>query len=213
LIDALLGSRRIVGSSLITLPLRISLRTVRAALRTTRDAADAGLGLLELVGELVERGASGRAPTARPAPPAPERPDGEPVPAASNGRGPARPVVPVEPAEAVEAVGPVEPVRPVDSVEPVRPVDPVDPAEPVHVDAEAEIVEEVADPGAEDGAGAQVHVAPPLHGYDALRAADVVARLRGADIAQLGAIELYEQTHRRRRTVLEAVARELKRPH
>jgi hypothetical protein len=209
LIDALLGSRRIVNSSLITLPLRISLRTARAALRTTRDAADAGLGLLELVGELVERGASGRAPTARPAPPAPERPDGEPVPAASNGRGPARPVVPVEAVEAVEAV---EPVHPVEPVEPVRPVDPVDPAEPVHVDAEAEIVEEVAEPGAEDGAGAQIHVAPPFHGYDALRAADVVARLRGADIAQLGTIELYEQTHRRRRTVLDAVARELKRP-
>jgi hypothetical protein len=193
-----------VGGSLITLPLRISLRTARAALRTTRDAADAGLGLLELVGELVERGASGRAPTARPAPPAPERSDGEPVPSASNGRGPARPVVPVEAVEAVEAVEPVEPVRP---------VEPVDPVEAVHVDAEAEIVEEVAEPGAEDGAGAQIHVAPPFHGYDALRAADVVARLRGADVAQLGAIELYEQTHRRRRTVLEAVARELKRPH
>jgi hypothetical protein len=207
LIDALLGSRAIVGGSLITLPLRISLRTARAALRTTRDAADAGLGLLDLVGELVERGASGGASTARPAPRAPERSDDKPVPSASNGRGPARPVEPVEAVETVEAVEPVEPFRTVD------PVDPVDPAEPVHVDAEAEIVEEVAEPGAEDGAGAQIHVAPPFDGYDALRAADVVARLRGADIAQLGTIELYEQTHRRRRTVLEAVARELKRPH
>jgi hypothetical protein len=174
-----------VGGSLITLPLRISLRTVRTALRTTRDAADAALGLLELVGEALERGASTRGPTARPAPPAPERFDDEPVPAASNGRGRARPVVSPEP---------------------------VEPVEPVHVDAEAEIVEEVAEPGAEDGAGAQIHVAPPFDGYDALRAADVVARLRGADIAQLGTIELYEQTHRRRRTVLDAVARELKRP-
>ena len=48
-------------------------------------------------------------------------------------------------------------------------------------------------------------------GYEKLRAADVVARLRGADAAELGAIELYESTHRKRRTVLEGVVREIKR--
>jgi hypothetical protein len=200
LIDALLGSRAIVGGSLITLPLRISLRTARAALRTTRDAADAGLGLLELVGEVLERDAPRTGPTPRPAPPAPERFADEPVPAASNGRGRARPDVRVEPVEAVKAA------------EPVRTVDPVEPLEPVHVDAEAEIVEEFAEPGAEDGAGAQITVDPPFDSYDALRAADVVARLRGADAALLGTIALYEQTHRKRRTVLDAIAKEQRRP-
>jgi hypothetical protein len=39
-----------------------------------------------------------------------------------------------------------------------------------------------------------------------------VARVRGADAALLGTITLYEQTHRKRRTVLEAVAREQRRP-
>jgi hypothetical protein len=76
---------------------------------------------------------------------------------------------------------------------------------------EVELVDEVADPGAEDGAGASLRVAPPFAGYDELRAADVIARLGGADLAELGETELYERTHRARRTVLDAIAREIKR--
>lgn len=38
------------------------------------------------------------------------------------------------------------------------------PPAPEHVSEEATLVEEVADPGAEDGAGAEIHVAEPLGG-------------------------------------------------
>lgn len=72
-----------------------------------------------------------------------------------------------------------------------------------------ELVAEVAESGAEDGAGASLRVAPPFPGYDALRGPDVIARLRSADVAELGETELYERTHRGRRTVLDAIAREL----
>ncbi|MGH2870719.1 MAG: hypothetical protein ACRDNK_24515 [Solirubrobacteraceae bacterium] len=71
---------------------------------------------------------------------------------------------------------------------------------------------ENADPGAEDGAGAEVHVAEPWEGYRQLHAADVVDRITGADQAELAAIELYELSSRRRQTVLDAVLRELERP-
>jgi hypothetical protein len=177
-----------VPRSLLTLPLRISLRTARVALATTRDAADAGLGVLELIGEVLQHGAADMPP---PAPREPTRYADQPVPSASNGHGPPPSVSEPEPVTADP--GPL-------------------PIPPAHVDTEAEIVEELAEPGAENGAGAQIRVATPFDGYDALRAADVVARVRGADAAQLGAIELYEQTHRKRRTVLQAVTREQRRP-
>jgi hypothetical protein len=73
-------------------------------------------------------------------------------------------------------------------------------------------VEEVAEPGAEDGAGAEIHVAEPWEGYGELTADDVIDRITGATTAVLAAVQLYEQTHRRRRTVLEAAERELRSP-
>jgi hypothetical protein len=82
--------------------------------------------------------------------------------------------------------------------------------EPVHVSEEPEVVEEVADPGAEDGAGAAVHVDAPWEGYDELRASDVIERLAGASNAELAAIQLYESERKGRATVLHAVERELR---
>ena len=51
--------------------------------------------------------------------------------------------------------------------------------EPLHVSTEPELVEEVAEPGAED-AGAQIRVREPWPGYRSLKARDVVARLASA---------------------------------
>lgn len=87
------------------------------------------------------------------------------------------------------------------------PIDPV----AAHVSEEAVLVDEVADPGAEDGAGAEVHVDEPWDHYNELGADDVIERITGAPTAELAAVQLYEQTHRRRKTVLEAVERELRR--
>jgi hypothetical protein len=84
---------------------------------------------------------------------------------------------------------------------------------PVHLEDEDEdeVVEAVAEPGAEDGAGAQIHVAEPWEGYGQLKAADVVDHLEGRDKAELAAIELYELSHRQRQTVIDAVKKELRR--
>lgn len=82
---------------------------------------------------------------------------------------------------------------------------------PVHVEDEVELVDEVADPGAEDGAGAQIRIAEPWQGYAQLKAADVVDQLDGRDKAELAAIELYELSHRQRQTVIDAVKKELRR--
>ena len=84
-------------------------------------------------------------------------------------------------------------------------------AEPAHVEAGETLVAELADPGAEDGAGAELHVTEPWQRYDALSAADIVDRLATQDRAALSVLLLYERTHRARKTVLEAAERELER--
>ncbi|HEY2653651.1 MAG TPA: hypothetical protein VGI50_17140 [Solirubrobacteraceae bacterium] len=82
---------------------------------------------------------------------------------------------------------------------------------PVHVSEQPVLVEEFAEPGAEDGAGAEVHVNPPWDGYERMTAKQVIARLASADAAELAAVELYEATSRRRQTILGAAERELRR--
>jgi hypothetical protein len=78
------------------------------------------------------------------------------------------------------------------------------------VSAEPELVEEIADPGAEDGAGASIEIAEPWPGYRGLTAAEVIARIDDATPAELAGIELYESAHRNRQTVLAAAQRSLK---
>ena len=72
------------------------------------------------------------------------------------------------------------------------------------IDDKPELVAEVAEPGAEDGAGAELEVDEPWEGYDDLVADDVIERIRQADAAELAVVELYERSHKRRRTVLAA---------
>ncbi|HET8978534.1 MAG TPA: hypothetical protein VFN87_10265 [Solirubrobacteraceae bacterium] len=83
--------------------------------------------------------------------------------------------------------------------------------EPRHVDAEVELVEEVAEPGAEEGAGAQLRIAEPWDGYGSMKAADVVDRLATATPEELAAVELYEVSGRNRKSVVAAAQRALKR--
>lgn len=82
--------------------------------------------------------------------------------------------------------------------------------EPVHVSEEPELVREVAEPGAEDGAGAAVTVIEPWNGYAHMNARAVIARAQQASPAELAAVRLYESRHRSRQTVLAAVDRQLK---
>jgi len=71
-------------------------------------------------------------------------------------------------------------------------------------------VEEFAEPGAEEGAGAEVHINEPWEGYARLNAKQVLARLSTATPAELATVQLYESGHRRRQTILNAVQRQLR---
>ena len=168
---------------LVTLPIRLTVDVLKLQIEGTKLA-------LGLVRELLEgdREAAPAAPPTRAEPP-PSRPA---PPPREDGAPPAP-----------EAVGPVpEPAEP----EPLEP----EPVEPVHVSEEPELVAESADPEAADGGTAEVHVAEPWDGYKHLKAEDVIARVGVASAEELAVIELYEMTHRGRKSVLAAVEKQLR---
>lgn len=79
-----------------------------------------------------------------------------------------------------------------------------------HVAEEVILVAEVADEGAEDGAGPELHIDEPWEGYDRMAAVEVCDRLSAGSAGLAAAVELYESTRRSRRSVLEAAERALK---
>ena len=81
---------------------------------------------------------------------------------------------------------------------------------PDHVDEEPVLVAEVAEEGAEDGAGPELHIEAPWDGYDKMTAADIRDRLSAATAVEAAAVELYESTHKKRRSVIDAAGRALK---
>jgi hypothetical protein len=200
-----------MSGSLILLPLRLGLRATGLAVRGAREIVERVAGLAGLAGLASDESPSpdfGSAPTA---PPTRTEPPQRPVQTQTAGAPPVNQSEPIDydaPAEAepahVAGAPPVNRSEPIDYDAPAE-------AEPAHVDEGRELVEEVADPGAEDGAGAQVRVAEPWDGYDGLRAADVIERLGQASAEELAAIELYELTSRKRQTVVAAAQRELAR--
>jgi hypothetical protein len=82
--------------------------------------------------------------------------------------------------------------------------------EPAHVSEEPELVAASAERGAEDGAGAEVHVDEPWPGYGEMRAADIARRLRTEPPAVAAAVSLYEAAGKGRSSVLEAAARRVR---
>ncbi|MFL5821686.1 MAG: WS/DGAT/MGAT family O-acyltransferase [Solirubrobacteraceae bacterium] len=120
----------------------------------------------------------------------------------------ATPETPTPPAD--EPAPPAdEPAPPAD--EPARgPAEALEP-EPEHVDEGVGLVAESAEPGAEEGAGPELHVEEPWPNYDSMQAPQIVDRLAASADAELGVVRLYEGSHRRRREVLEATERELAR--
>jgi hypothetical protein len=111
------------------------------------------------------------------------------------------------PVDAEREPVPAEPPPP--PREPAPP--PPEPREPEHVDEEVVPVAEFAEPGAEDGAGAEIEVDEPWDGYDRLTAAEVQRALADASVEALGVVRLYESTHRGRPSVLETVDQQLAR--
>jgi hypothetical protein len=199
--------------SLAREPVRLTLRAWQAGLSTAVTAARTGL-------ELLERERRGAPPPASYE--ASERPgNGGPPPtpraAAAPGVEPAPPAEPrvVVPETGVLAPEPGEvgPEPDVLDVEPPPRPEPAAapmPAEPDHVEAEVVLVAEVAEAGAEDGAGPELHVDEPWDGYDRMTAADIRDRLVGASHAEAAAVELYEALGKRRVSVIRAAERALR---
>jgi hypothetical protein len=81
---------------------------------------------------------------------------------------------------------------------------------PEHLDVEPELVAEFAEPGAEEGAGPEIHVDEPWDGYRKMRVADIRDRVQVADPAELAVVQLYESMNRGRASILDAVERRSK---
>jgi pyruvate/2-oxoglutarate dehydrogenase complex dihydrolipoamide acyltransferase (E2) component len=62
-----------------------------------------------------------------------------------------------------------------------------------------------AETGGTDSVGAQVHVAEPWAGYDAMRLDEVLARLEDATEVELAVVRAYEREHEARQAILLAV--------
>jgi len=183
------GNKTVMLGQLITLPLRISIAATRLVLEVAGGAAE---GAVRTAHQLTGSGDTQRA-EAKPRQPdagaKPRQPDEEPL---------VRPELAV-PDAGVRAEAPPRPRRASQA-----------PREPRHVSEEPELVEEVAEPGAQDGAGAEVRVEEPWEGYRRMSAKEVIARLGNASTAELTAVGLYENGNQGRQTVLSAVERGLR---
>jgi hypothetical protein len=207
-----------MAGKLITFPLRVWLGSARLLTRAATGAAGraaslAGqtIGVASSNGSSSDHGRRSASPSARAASATAETGwREERIPARSVSA--VRPLsVPTEPPPAAEPAQVFdEPAQVFD--EPAQVFDePVHVSEqPAHVSEEPELVREVAEPGAEDGAGARVTVMEPWKGYAHMNAREVIARARQAGSAELAAVRLYESRHRSRQTVLAAVDRQLK---
>jgi hypothetical protein len=78
------------------------------------------------------------------------------------------------------------------------------------VDEQAEMVAEFAEPGAEEGAGAEVEIREPWEGYDRMTVAEIERGLADASVETLAAVELYELSRKNRRGVMRAAERRLR---
>jgi hypothetical protein len=169
--------------SLAREPVRLTLRVWEFGLSSTASVARLGLELLDQ-----ERSDPFAAAEGYSAPP----------PASEGGNGRAGRTVEVEP--------PAAPSRPIRDAPPAVP----DELIPDHVDEEVVLVAEVAEEGAAEGAGPELHVDEPWDAYDEMAAPEIRDRLSAADPALAAAVNLYETTHKSRRTVIDAAERALK---
>lgn len=93
------------------------------------------------------------------------------------------------------------------------------PAEDPSVEPPAESASEPAvpeeslpDAGARNGAGASTQVSEPWAGYARMNAHEVIHHLTGATADEAAVVELYERSHRKRKTVLATAERRLRQP-
>jgi hypothetical protein len=186
--------------SLAREPVRLTLRVWEAGLSSAASAARIGLELLD----------PERSSTTEHYPPPPA------APVRGNGAAPGAPTVDAASRAPADSPPPPadSPPPPADSPPPPAdsPPPPADPDEliPDHVDEEVVLVAEVAEQGAEGGAGPELHIAPPWEGYDRMAAVEVCDRLSAATAELAAAVELYESARKSRRSVLAAAERALR---
>ncbi len=126
-------------------------------------------------------------------------------------RPPPRPHLRPAPAPSPASAAPARPPASAAPAQPPADAPATPPApEPPHVSREPELVEAFSEPGAEDGAGAQVRIAEPWPGYRHLKARDVIARLTSATREEVAAVELFELAGANRKSVVVAAQRALK---
>lgn len=169
--------------TLVRAPIRLTLRVWELGLSTAAEGARIGVELLD-----PDRGPPPDFARRSPSAPAHAQPD-----FGANGAPPDVAPADVAPPPAADAPPPVP-----------------DELVPDHVDEEVMLVAEVAEEGAQDGAGPELHVDPPWDGYDRMTAADVRDRLAAATATEAAAVELYESTRKGRRSVLDAAERALR---
>ncbi|MBV9915897.1 MAG: hypothetical protein JO153_05275 [Solirubrobacterales bacterium] len=204
-----MGNNQSMVGELLSFPVRAGLFPIRAGLRITRVALHTGLTAsartLELMSSALEavtpereqRDREWSAPTAGIATATP--PAAYP---AADGDELVTEAAPEPEPSPFTATAPPPP-----STTPPAPII----EEPAHVSEEPTLVEEFAEPGAEDGAGASVTIDEPWDGYSSMKAKHIRPRLEDATPAELAAVQLYEGAHRRRESVLSMVESELRR--
>jgi hypothetical protein len=210
------GVRRNRGTlSLAKEPLRLLLVIAEKGLSSAASVARIAREILEEPGRPAGVGGQPYSP------PRPQRADGGPpteevsvepevdVDAPRPGeRGPDPDLV-----EAVDpnAVVPDAPAPPGPTVaEPPAPQPPTPIAEPDHLEERPVVAAEVAEAGAEEGAGAQVHVDQPWEGYGGMTAAQIRDRLANADPEVAAVVKLYEAANKGRRSVIETADRRMR---
>ncbi|MFL5830895.1 MAG: hypothetical protein ACJ76X_13355 [Solirubrobacteraceae bacterium] len=187
----------------MTLPVRASVRVTRFAVRTGLTFSVRALtAATDAVSSLTGRGTDGASAWPAPEPPARNAENGTEPPAGDADNG----TEPPAQADIATHAAPDQLARREDPPSPPSPLV----EEPAHVSEEPVVVEEFAEPGAEEGAGASVTVDEPWDGYARMTARDITARLGDASLAELAAVQLYESTHKQRETVLAAAQRELR---
>jgi hypothetical protein len=185
---------------LLTLPFRLGFGAARTALDISVKTFGVSAKLAGNAVDILRPGGEPAEPPPRSTETAPEKPS-RPRP-----RPPAAPRV-----NGHSAAPPAPPARPTPPAPPAPPTPLTHEQEVVKtIEDEDELVAEFAEPGAEDGAGAQLEVDEPWEGYAQMNATAVIDRLEAADPAELALLELYEQTHRKRQTVLSAATRRLR---
>jgi hypothetical protein len=172
-----------------TVALRVGVCAVRVGLHVTEQAVGVALGITRRAIGGAEPGQSHR----------PAGDGGEP--ASTQGVDVVIASVPWI-AEAAPGPAPSEALPGPVSAPPIAAdVTPARDAPPAHVSEELRFVEAFAEPGAEEGAGATVHVEEPWKGYAQMTGNDVITRLSSATREELAAVAMYEGVHRRRKTV------------